>query len=64
MFLTKELMVGAVVATVGNATGTSPTSTEFTGEAFDSTVGFVFGVSNGTLKFTLEVFAIISKTRT
>ncbi|TXG53933.1 hypothetical protein EZV62_019189 [Acer yangbiense] len=33
MFLTKELMAGVVEATVGNTTGTSPTSTEFTAEA-------------------------------
>ncbi|TXG65242.1 hypothetical protein EZV62_006517 [Acer yangbiense] len=57
MFLTKELMAEVVVATVGNAIGTSPTSTEFTAEAFDPIVGFAFGVSNGTLEFTLEADA-------
>ncbi|TXG73487.1 hypothetical protein EZV62_002066 [Acer yangbiense] len=53
MFLTKELMAGVAEATVGNVTGTSPTHTEFTAKA--PTVGFAFGVSIGTLEFTLEV---------
>ncbi|TXG69391.1 hypothetical protein EZV62_004326 [Acer yangbiense] len=54
MFLTKELMAGVVEVTVGNATGTSPTSTEFIAEVGNPTFGFAFGVSIGTLEFTLE----------
>ncbi|TXG66342.1 hypothetical protein EZV62_007617 [Acer yangbiense] len=52
MFLTKELMAGVVEATVGNTTGTSPTSMESTAEAGNPTVGFAFRVSIGTLEFT------------
>ncbi|TXG57241.1 hypothetical protein EZV62_018554 [Acer yangbiense] len=51
-----------IVATIGTKLGISPTSKEFIAEAFDSTIGFAFGVSNRTLEFTLDVFAIISAT--
>ncbi|KAK2653627.1 hypothetical protein Ddye_013483 [Dipteronia dyeriana] len=63
MFLTKGLMTGVVVATVGNTTSTSPTSKKFIAEASNPILRLTSGVSSGTLEFTLDLFAIISETK-